>query len=99
MKPIISIIIPAYNEEKFIEQTLISLKKQNCGIPYEIIVCDNNSKDKTPEIAQKYADKVVSETKQGGGYARNKGASIAQGKYLVFTDADTVFPENYLEEA
>ncbi|MDD5054512.1 MAG: glycosyltransferase family A protein, partial [Candidatus Nanoarchaeia archaeon] len=70
-KPVISVIIPAYNEEDSIEKTLISLKNQKTKVPYEIIVCDNNSTDKTFKIAKKIADKTVKEKKQGGAYARN----------------------------
>ncbi|MDD2679110.1 MAG: glycosyltransferase family A protein, partial [Candidatus Nanoarchaeia archaeon] len=51
-KPVISVIIPAYNEEDSIEKTLISLKNQKTKVPYEIIVCDNNSTDKTFKIAK-----------------------------------------------
>ncbi|MFA5333980.1 MAG: glycosyltransferase family A protein [Candidatus Nanoarchaeia archaeon] len=97
-KPLISVIIPAYNEAEFIEKTLISLKNQKTKIPYEIIVCDNNSKDKTCQIAKKYADKVFNEKRQGGAYARNTGAKHSKGKYLVHTDADTIFPDNFIEE-
>ncbi|MFA5333981.1 MAG: glycosyltransferase family 2 protein [Candidatus Nanoarchaeia archaeon] len=98
MKPIISVIFPAYNEEDSIKQTLLSLKNQKTKIPYEIIVCDNNSKDKTCQIAKKYADKVVKEKRQGSMFARNTGTKHSSGKYLVHTDADTIFPDNFIEE-
>jgi glycosyltransferase involved in cell wall biosynthesis len=96
--PKISVLIPAYNEADFIEKTLLSLKNQKTKIPYEIIVCDNNSKDDTFKIAKKYADKVVKEKKQGGAYARNTATKNSVGKYLVHTDADTIFPDNFIEE-
>jgi glycosyltransferase involved in cell wall biosynthesis len=98
MKPEISVIIPAYNEEKLIERTLSSLRNQETKVPYEIIVCNNNSVDRTVEIAKKYADKVVFEKRQGIGFARNTGFKHSVGKYLVHCDADTFFPNNFIEE-
>ncbi len=77
LKPIISVVIPAYNEENYIEACLKSLRNQKTNVPYEIVVCDNNSTDRTVEIAKKYADKVVYERRQGIGYARNKGVSAS----------------------
>ncbi len=98
MKPVISVVIPAYNEEDYIETCLKSLRNQKTSVPYEIIVCDNNSTDRTVEIAKKYADKVVHEERQGIGYARNKGVSASVGEYIVNTDADTVFAPNFIDE-
>ncbi|MDD2679111.1 MAG: glycosyltransferase family A protein, partial [Candidatus Nanoarchaeia archaeon] len=89
----------AYNEEDSIEKTLISLKNQKTKVPYEIIVCDNNSTDKTFKIAKKIADKAVKEKKQGSMFARNTGVRHSVGKYLVHTDADTIFPNNFIQEA
>ena len=96
--PIISVIIPAFNEEESTKETLLSLKNQKTMVPYEVIVCDNNSKDKTYSIAQEYADKVINEAMQGGVYARNTGFKHSKGKYLVHTDADTIFPDNFIEK-
>jgi glycosyltransferase involved in cell wall biosynthesis len=83
----ISVVIPAYNEEKYITNTLLSLQKQKTK-DVEIIVVDNNSTDKTAAISKKYA-KVIKEKRQGIGIARNSGARIAKGKIIVFLDADT----------
>jgi glycosyltransferase involved in cell wall biosynthesis len=63
---------------------------------FEIVVVDNNSTDKTVEIAKKFGAILVSEKNQGVAFARNKGAKIAKGKILVFTDADTILPKNWL---
>lgn len=84
----VSVIIPAYNEEKFIEKSLRRYKDQN--YPLEIIVVVNNSDDKTYEIAKKYTDKVLNfDKKIGLSRARNEGAKIAEGEILIFSDADS----------
>lgn len=86
----ISIIIPTRNEEKILEKTLLSLRKLHT-IPYEIIVSDGKSTDRTIEIAKKYADKVIvysGEKRQTIGMARNLGAKQATGDTLLFLDAD-----------
>ena len=97
--PKISVIIPTLNEEKYIEKTLLSLKAQTIKVPYEIIVVDSNSKDKTVEIARKYADKVIVTKRRGIAVGRNVGAKYARGEILVFVDADTVLLPNVLEKA
>jgi glycosyltransferase involved in cell wall biosynthesis len=91
----ISVIIPAFNEEKFLGNCLLSLKEQDFK-DFEIIVVDNNSTDKTGEIAKKLGAILVFEKNQGIAFARNKGAKIAKGEILVFTDADTILPKNWL---
>jgi glycosyltransferase involved in cell wall biosynthesis len=91
----ISVIIPAFNEEKFLGNCLLSLKEQDFK-DFEIIVVDNNSTDKTREIAKQFGVILVPEKKQGVAFARNKGAKIAKGEILVFTDADTILPKNWL---
>ncbi len=89
-KKLISIIIPTKNEEKYLPQLLESIKKQTVQ-PYEIIVADAGSTDRTVEIAKKYGAKVV----KGGlpGVGRNNGARAAKGDIFVFLDADTVLPK------
>lgn len=94
--PLVSVIIPALNEEKYIEKTLKSLKKQTYK-KIEIIVVDNNSTDNTREIAKKYADKVIVERKRGVSIARNRGAREAKGEILIFVDADTCLEKNCIE--
>ena len=92
----ISIIIPTYNEENYLPKLLQSIKEQNFS-DYEIIVADAESNDNTIEIAESYGCKVV----KGGSPAvgRNKGAEVANGKYLLFLDADVILTEGYLESA
>jgi len=96
--PKISVIIPTLNEEKYIEKTLLSIKAQTIKQPYEIIVSDGKSKDRTVEIAKKYADKIVVCNKNGISVGRNLGAKYAEGEILVFIDADTILLPNTLEE-
>ena len=97
-KFLISIIIPAYNEEKNIGQCLQSLKNQNFPADdYEIIVINNVSTDKTGEIAKKMGVKVIFESKKGVAFALKKGFDEAQGKIVAMTDADTAVNPNWLK--
>lgn len=91
----LSIIIPTLNEEKYLPELLKSIKTQDLK-SYEIIVADNNSVDKTVEIAKKYGCRI----KSGGlpGKARNEGAKIARGELLLFLDADVVLPARSVEK-
>lgn len=86
----ISIVIPTKNEEKVIGKTLRNLRTTTT-IAYEVIVSDGNSTDKTVEIAEKYADRVVSDGPGGKktiAFGRNNGAKVARGEFLLFMDAD-----------
>jgi len=91
-----SIIVPTFNEEKAIEKTLKALKNQTFR-DFEIIVKDGESRDRTVEIARKYADKVVCKSDFSVADARNQGADYAKGIFLVFVDADTELPRDTLE--
>lgn len=94
----ISVIIPALNEEATILDCLESLAAQS--IPretYEIIVVDGGSSDRTCEYAATVADRVISQKRTGIGGARGDGAEAANGEILVFTDADTRHPPAWLE--
>ena len=94
----ISVVIPTYNEEKNIGRCLSALNEQT--IPredFEVIVVDGQSTDKTVEIAQKYADKVIQQVSKGVGGARNDGVRIASGDVIVTTDADCVPYSEWLE--
>lgn len=93
----ISVIIPTYNEEKYLEATLRSITKQKTKLKYEIIVSDSKSTDGTLKIAKKYADKIVISPKRSIAAGRNAGASAAKGEIFVFVDADTILMSDYLE--
>jgi len=96
--PKVSIIIPSYQEEKYIENTLKSLRNQDFKDEFEIIVVDGNSKDKTAKIARRYADKVIVSRRRGIALQRNLGAKLARGEILLFIDADTFLWYNGLKE-
>ena len=89
-----SVIIPAHNEEAYIENTLESLKKQDYST-FEIIVVNNCSSDSTCKIAKKYTDFVLNyNKKQGASAARNYGVKKSTGNYLAFLDADSTLSPN-----
>ena len=97
MNPLISVIIPAYNEEKNIEKCLHALEIQT--IPkktYEIIVVDGGSTDHTKLIAERYSNKVLNENTSIS-FARNLGAKHAKGNVILFIDADVIISKNTLQ--
>lgn len=97
-KPFISVVIPAYNEERYLPYCLLSLKDQDYPKDrYEIIVVDNNSKDQTAAIAKAGGAQVVTELKQGHVFALNAGMLQAKGEIIAGTDADTEVPKNWLK--
>ena len=97
----ISIIIPVYNEEKYIKICLENLVDQN-EKPDEIIIVDNNCTDKTIDIVKKYKEKlpikIIKEKKQGIVFARNKGFNKANGDILARCDADSILPSNWVKK-
>lgn len=93
----ISVIIPVYNAEKYIRETLDSIIKQSYK-NREIILIENGSKDRSPDIIQEYAAKypeihITKGSGKGPGAARNRGMKLAKGDYIVFADADDYFPD------
>jgi glycosyltransferase involved in cell wall biosynthesis len=101
MRPVFSVIIPTYNEEKFLPNLLSSLSVQRYK-NFEVIVSDGNSHDKTVTTAKSFKEKlpaltVLTHTRAGLPWQRNRGAEAATGKWLLFIDADTVFLPYALE--
>ncbi len=94
---IISIIIPAYNEEENIGQCLQSLLVQSYQ-PLEIIVIDDGSTDKTLSIIKEYSVKFLQQNHKGPAKARNLGAKNAKGKILVFADSDMTFDKDFVHD-
>ena len=101
-KPLVSVVIPAYNGAEILSGCLDSVLTQDYP-DYEIIIVDNNSTDSTREIIHDYiaADnriRYVFEQRKGRGSARNAGISAAQGKIIAMTDQDCVVGKNWLSE-
>ena len=90
----ISVIVPAYNEEKLLAVSLAAIRSaaeafRGRGWDFELVVCDNNSTDRTAEIARAAGAMVVFEPFNQIGRARNSGATAATGDWLLFIDADS----------
>jgi glycosyltransferase involved in cell wall biosynthesis len=100
MKPKISVILTALNEEKLLPRCLDSLKNQTYPRDkFETILVDNGSTDKTSQIGNKYGVKVIKFTDiQGCGASRQFGAEHAKGDILAFTDPDSVASRDWLEK-
>lgn len=96
----LSIIIPTLNEEKYLPELLTSIREQNFS-DYEIIISDASSEDRTQEIAETFACRLVVSAKDARhpSIQRNAGAKIAQGDILLFLDADTrIEGQDFLEK-
>lgn len=90
----ISVIVPAFNEEKLLGESLRAMREAmqafaERGWDGELVVCDNNSTDRTAEIAREEGAEVVFEPVNQISLARNKGAEAATGDWLLFIDADS----------
>ncbi len=89
-----SIIVPAFNEEKLLRDSLRSIRAaakafEERDWEWDLIVCDNNSTDRTPEIASEEGAEVVFEPVNQISRARNRGAEAAKGEWMLFVDADS----------
>lgn len=87
-----SIVVPAYNEEEHLPECLNQVRNAMASVygPGEVIVVDNNSTDRSAAIAGELGARVVFEEHRQIAAARNCGAAVARGKYLIFVDADTL---------
>ncbi|HMT26874.1 MAG TPA: glycosyltransferase [Candidatus Absconditabacterales bacterium] len=97
-----SIVIPMYNESKYLGRCLDSLLHQTIQ-DFELIIVDDGSTDNSVEIAESYRTKflhllVLKQHRGGPGKARNRGANETKSDILVFVDADMMFDQKYLEE-
>lgn len=96
--PFISVVIPAYNEEQYLPECLKALNAQTYPRDrFEIIVVDNNSKDRTAEIARAAGARVILEKQQGHIYALSAGMKKAKGEIIASTDSDTRVKTDWLE--
>lgn len=92
----ISVIVPTYNEEEAISETIRRIKKYDeRSLVKEIIIADGGSNDNTLEIAKNEGAKVIVSPAKGRGTQMNYGASLAQNEVLYFLHADTVPPNNF----
>lgn len=99
--PKVSIIVPVYNVEKYIEKCINSLKNQTLS-DIEIILVDDSSTDSSLKLCQKAAEedariKVIHKINEGAGMARNAGLEVAKGEYIGFIDSDDFVEENMYE--
>jgi len=94
--PLVSVVIPAWNEEEGILHTIISLANSNTTFYTELIVVDNNSTDGTAALMKQLGIKCLLETKQGVGHARTTGLHHAKGKYILTCDSDTLYPPGWI---
>ena len=102
MSPEITVIVPAYNAEKYLRTCLESVIGQTFT-SWELIIADDGSSDRTGEIADGYAAKdarikVIHTARQGVSAARNACIEAAEGRYLAFVDADDILEPDYLKE-
>ena len=97
-KPLLSVVVIAYNEECRLASCLWSLSELQTKYPIEILGVNNNSKDKTEEVYQSLGLPYFNETRQSPGFARQCGLQNAKGKYHFFIDADTLYPSCYVDK-
>lgn len=96
MSPRLSIIIPAYNAEAYLQRCLDSIFSQEYR-DFEVIVIDDGSTDGTPTLLERYPlVKIIRQENQGMSTARNRGIDEAKGEYILFVDSDDLLTENAL---
>ena len=96
-EPLISIVVIAYNEERRLAACLWSLSELQTNYPIEILGVNNNSKDRTEEVYQRIGLPYFNEQKQSPGFARQCGLEHSRGKYHFCIDADTFYPQKYVD--
>ena len=97
-EPVATILIAAWNEEANIVRCIASLAKSKTSFPFDIIVINNNSKDRTQETLDRLHIKSLFEVKQGCGPARQWGQENALGKYILLADADCIYPVDWVQK-
>src|SRR3990170_5831446 len=96
MSPTVSVIVPAWNEAKYLPALLESIRLQTVP-PLEILIADSGSTDDTGAVASATGAQVVPGERKGPGEGRNRGAGAARGDVLLFADADCVLPPDVIE--
>ncbi len=106
MQPFISVVVCSYNREKYIADAIETLVNQTLSADlYEVLIIDNNSKDRTAQIALEWIEKhkdthqifYFKETNQGLCFARNRGIQEARGQFICYMDDDGIADPNFLE--
>ena len=100
-KPLVTVVVPAYNTEKYIDKCLQSLLNQSYR-EIEVIVIDDGSKDRTNEICKKYEQldsrfRLISKKNTGVSDTRNVGIHHAKGKFIIFVDSDDYVTNDYID--
>ena len=90
----ISVIVPAHDEERWVGRTLSSLEATT---PFEVLVVANACRDRTAEVARAHGARVLTTPVRGVSHARNLGASASRGELFVFLDADTLLAPGALD--
>jgi hypothetical protein len=97
-QPLVSVVVAAWNEEVNILNCVASLSQSQSGIPFEIVVVNNNSTDNTQQTLDKLHVKSYFQEIQGWGPARQLGLEKARGKYVLLADADCFYPPYWMHE-
>jgi glycosyltransferase involved in cell wall biosynthesis len=97
LRPKVSVVIPAYNESRYIGKALETISAQNYDGAIEVLVVDNNCTDQTAKIAHSYGARVIDEANPGVCWARHAGTGYANGDIVVSTDADTYFHPEWIK--
>lgn len=101
LNSLVSVIIPCYNDDKYIEQAINSILNQTYN-NVEIIVIDDGSNDKTKKVLKKIEPKVnllITQENKGQSTARNKGIKMAKGQFILTLDSDDFFLPTFIEQA
>lgn len=96
--PLVSIVIPAWNEEVNIIRCVYTLSKSVTSFPFEIVVVNNNSTDRTQETLNKLHVRSYLQKIQGCGVSRQMGQEKATGKYILLGDADCLYPAAWVQK-
>jgi len=94
--PVVSVVIPAHNEETWLPKCLAAFRDQVDAPNFELIVVDNASTDQTAVIARRFGAIVVSESRPGVSFAREAGFRVSRGRIIATSDADSIVPRDWV---
>lgn len=95
--PLLTVLLCTHNEEHMVNRTLLSIKEQSTVAPYEIIAVDNGSTDRTRALLEVHADRVLLCPQRGKVPCMRAGIRNAQGIIVAIIDADTVYPDGWID--